>query len=85
MQAIRRMNDIYVQHSMHRIKDPKVSVPFYTEVLGMTLLDTAVLAMDANSKFSMWFLGYEDPDNIPIDDDERLMWAMSYPGAVNLQ
>lgn len=79
------MNDIYVQHSMHRIKDPKISLPFYTEALGLTLLDTAALAVDAESKFTMFFLGYEDPNNIPIDDDERRMWAMSYPGAINLQ
>lgn len=79
------MNDIYVQHTMHRITDPSVSLPFYIDALGLTLLDTAVLAVDTESKFTMFFLGYEDPDNIPIDDDERRMWAMSYPGAINLQ
>lgn len=79
------MNDIYVQHTMHRIKDPKVSLPFYTEALGLTLLDTANLAVDTKSTFTMFFLAYEDPDNIPIDDEERRIWAMSHPGAINLQ
>lgn len=79
------MNDVYIQHSMHRIKDPDVSLPFYTEALGLTLLDTATLMVDTKSKFTMFFLGYEDPDNIPFDDEERRAWAMSYPGAINLQ
>lgn len=70
---------------MHRIKNPKISLPFYTEALGLTLLDTATLWLDTDTKFTMFFLGYEDPANIPIDDDERRMWAMSYPGAINLQ
>lgn len=80
-----KLNDIYVQHTMHRISDPKVSLPFYTEALGMTLLDTANLVMDTSSKFTMFFLAYENPENIPIDDEERRLWAMSYPGAINLQ
>lgn len=70
---------------MHRISDPKVSLPFYIDALGLTLLDTADLIMDTKSQFTMFFLAYEDPSNIPIDDEERRMWAMSYPGAINLQ
>lgn len=77
--------DIYVQHSMHRIKDPKLSLPFYTEALGLTLLDTVNIDMGSESTFTIFSLGYEDPDNIPIDDAERRKWAMSYPGAINLQ
>lgn len=79
------MKGIYVQHTMHRIRDPEISIPFYTEVLGMTLLGSADLIMDAKSKFTMFFLAFEDPDTIPLDDEERQMWAMSYPGAINLQ
>lgn len=79
------MNGVYVQHTMHRIKDPKLSVPFYIDVLGMTLLDSVDLVMDEESQFTMFFLAFEDPNNIPQDDEERKMWAMSYPGAINLQ
>lgn len=79
------MNEIYVQHSMHRIKDPQISLPFYTEALGMTLLHSETLAMDTKLNFRMFFLAYEDPDNIPIDEEDRMPWAMSHPGAINLQ
>ncbi|KAJ6648184.1 Lactoylglutathione lyase [Pseudolycoriella hygida] len=68
---------------MHRIREPAVSLSFYTEALGLTLLDSATLAMDTESQFTMFFLAYEG--NIPIDEEERRMWAMSYPGAINLQ
>lgn len=79
------MSDIYVQHSMHRIKDPEVSLRFYTEALGLTLLHSETLAVDTKYTFKMFFLAYEDPDNIPMDELERMPWAMSHPGAINLQ
>lgn len=44
------------QQTMLRIKDPKVSLDFYTRVLGMTLL--GVLPFPT-MKFTLYFLGYE--------------------------
>ena len=42
--------------TMLRIKDPEISIPFYRDVLGMTLLHRYDYeAMD----FSLYFLGYE--------------------------
>ncbi len=39
---------------MYRIKDPKVSLDFYTRVMGLTLLTK----LDFNDmKFSLYFLG----------------------------
>ncbi|KAJ2719718.1 Lactoylglutathione lyase [Coemansia sp. Benny D115] len=45
-------------HTMYRIKDPKASVKFYTEVLGMKLLDNFELE---GANCTLYFLGYEDP------------------------
>lgn len=46
-----------MNQTMLRIKDPQKSVQFYTDVLGMTLLDR--YNFDA-MKFSLYFLGYPD-------------------------
>ncbi|KAJ2748048.1 Lactoylglutathione lyase [Coemansia aciculifera] len=45
-------------HTMYRIKDPKASIKFYTEVLGMTFLEEH---HKKEAKFSLYFLGYADP------------------------
>lgn len=43
-------------HSMIRIKDPAISLPFFQNVLGMKLIDKSV---HENAKFTLYFLGYE--------------------------
>ncbi|KIM69613.1 hypothetical protein SCLCIDRAFT_1208082 [Scleroderma citrinum Foug A] len=47
-------------HTMLRIKDPKVSLPFYTDVLGMTLLREVDLG-----DFTLYFLAYDDENLSP--------------------
>ncbi|KAL4073779.1 Glyoxalase/Bleomycin resistance protein/Dihydroxybiphenyl dioxygenase [Scleroderma citrinum] len=47
-------------HTMLRVKDPKVSVRFYTETLGMTLLHEANMG-----SFTLYFLGYENENLSP--------------------
>lgn len=42
-------------HTMIRIKDPKASLKFYREVLGMKLLSTSE---HASAKFTLYFLGF---------------------------
>lgn len=45
------------QQTMYRIKDPKKSLPFYTGVLGMTLL----VKLDfPEAKFTIYFMGLVD-------------------------
>lgn len=49
-----------MNHTMVRVKDPQVSVKFYTEVLGMRLLSVREITA---AKFTLYFLGYDsDPD-----------------------
>ena len=73
--------DFLFQQTMYRIKDPKKSLPFYTEVLGMTLL----VKLDfPEAKFSLYFMGYENPADIPADKEARKSWAMSRKVKKNL-
>lgn len=73
--------DYIMQQTMYRIKDPKRSLRFYTEVLGMTLLQK----LDFPSmKFSLYFMGYENPNEIPEDHDERSIWTFSKKATIEL-
>lgn len=70
-----------MQQTMYRIKDPRKSLKFYTEVLGMTLLQK----LDFPSmKFTLYFMGYEDPSEIPKDADQRSVWAFSKKATIEL-
>ncbi|KAL4439269.1 hypothetical protein ABPG77_004171 [Micractinium sp. CCAP 211/92] len=66
---------------MYRIKDPKVSLDFYTRVLGMTLLSKLDFA---DMKFSLYFLGYAKPEEVPEDPVERCRWMMGQPACLEL-
>ncbi|OMH82833.1 Lactoylglutathione lyase [Zancudomyces culisetae] len=46
-----------LNHVMYRVKDGPKSVKFYTEVMGMKLINEM---HDEKNKFSLYFLGYED-------------------------
>merc|ERR1739845_133808 len=41
-------------HTMFRIKDPKVSIPFYTDIFGMELIDK-----HEASDFTLYFLAFD--------------------------
>ncbi|XP_044182399.1 lactoylglutathione lyase-like isoform X1 [Acropora millepora] len=69
------------QQTMFRIKDPKASLDFYTRVMGMRLL--AKFHFSAK-KFSLYFLGFEDPLNIPQDADERIKWLCAQKASLEL-
>jgi lactoylglutathione lyase len=65
---------------MLRIKDPERTIAFYTEVLGMTLLDR--FDFD-DMAFSLYFLGYPT-DPVPTDPKTRAKWIFDQPALLEL-
>lgn len=70
-----------MQQTMYRIKDPKKSLPFYTEVLGMRLLQKLDFP---EMKFSLYFMGYEEAKDIPSDRKESIEWTFSRKATIEL-
>ena len=71
-----------MNQTMLRIRDPKTSVDFYRDVLGMSLLDR----YDFESmQFSLYFMGYlGDGETIPSDAAARARWVFARPALVEL-
>ena len=71
-----------MNQTMLRIKDPKITLPFYEEVLGMTKM--AEFHFESMN-FSLYFMGYlEEGQSIPDDPSERAKWVFSLPALVEL-
>lgn len=66
---------------MLRVKDPKVSLDFYSRVLGMRLLKQLDFP---EMKFSLYFMGYVDESAIPTDETERTRWLFQQPATLEL-
>ncbi|KAM9703631.1 LOW QUALITY PROTEIN: lactoylglutathione lyase-like [Menidia menidia] len=73
--------DFLMQQTMLRVKDPKRSLDFYTRVLGMTLLQKIDFP---SMRFSHYFLGYENRDQVPTDLSEHTAWTFSCRATVEL-
>ncbi|PSC70835.1 glyoxalase I [Micractinium conductrix] len=71
----------FFQQTMLRIRDPKPSLDFYTRVLGMTLLAKLDFA---DMKFTLYFLGYYKPEDVPEDPVERAKWMFGLPATLEL-
>lgn len=71
-----------LNHSMVRIKDPKVTLDFYTRVFGMRLLRKLDFP---EMSFSLYFLANLDDDTaVPSDTAERNQWTFSQRGLLEL-
>ncbi|XP_058107954.1 lactoylglutathione lyase-like isoform X1 [Magnolia sinica] len=71
----------FMQQTMFRIKDPKVSLDFYSRVLGMKLLKRLDFP---EMKFSLYFMGYENPISAPTDPVQRTVWTFSQKATIEL-
>ena len=71
-----------MNQTMLRVRDPKVSVAFYQDVLGMTLLDSYAFP---EMQFTLYFVGYLTPgETIPSAPAERAKWVFGRPALVEL-
>ena len=71
-----------LNHSMLRVKDPGVSLDFYTRVMGMRVLRKLDFP---EMKFSLYFLQVSaDAAAAPEDAGERTAWTFSQRGILEL-
>jgi len=69
------------QQTMYRIKDPKISLDFYTRILGMRLLKKLDFP---DMKFTLFFMGYEKAEDIPEGEMEQTRFALSRKAVLEL-
>ena len=71
-----------LNHSMLRVKDPKISLDFYTRVMGMQVLRKLDFP---EMKFSLYFLHVGvSGENVPPDAGARTAWTFSQRGILEL-
>ncbi|KAI0032693.1 putative glyoxylase I [Vararia minispora EC-137] len=56
-------------HTMLRIKDPKASLRFYTDILGMNLVN-----QHAGGDFTLYFLAYDNKENVTDEERKADLW-----------
>ncbi|CAI9768540.1 unnamed protein product [Fraxinus pennsylvanica] len=71
----------FLQQTNFRVKDPKVSLDFYSRVMGMSLLKRLDLS---DYKLTIYLLGYEDTSSAPNDPIERTNWTFGQKAVLEL-
>ena len=76
-------NGFRLNHTMLRIRDPEISLPFYVKVLGMQLLEKFDFE---EMGFSLYFLGFGTSleGTMPDDRAERIIWLANQAGVLEL-
>ncbi len=69
-----------MNQTMLRIKDPAASIPFYRDVMGMTLLDRYDFPA---GRFSLYFMGYP-AGPVPGARAARIKWVFEQPALLEL-
>ena len=70
--------------TMLRIKDPKISLDFYTRVIGMKLYKKLDFP---EMQFTLYFLGMPgdvDDNNVPSEENKRVTWTFSQRAMLEL-
>jgi len=71
-----------LNHSMLRVKDPAISLDFYTRIMGMRVLRKLDFP---EMKFSLYFLHLATAGDAPPDDaGERTAWTFAQRGILEL-
>jgi len=71
-----------LNHSMLRVKDPAVSLDFYSRIMGMRVLRKLDFP---EMKFSLYFLAVAElAKTAPSDQGERTAWTFSQSGILEL-
>lgn len=71
-----------LNHLMLRVKDPAVSLDFYTRLFGMRVLRKLDFP---EMKFSLYFLAIiDDSGDVPEDDGERTAYTFAQSGILEL-
>jgi lactoylglutathione lyase len=71
-----------LNHCMLRVKDPAVSLAFYTRIFGMRLLRKLDFA---EMRFSLYFLHRaQEGEAVPEDVGERTAWTFAQRGILEL-
>jgi len=73
-------NGFVMNQTMLRIRDPAKSVPFYRDILGMTLIERFDFSP---MKFSLYFMGFPE-SVVPENRAERIEWLFRQKALLEL-